>query len=204
MSGVMSGARLLSLPARLRRDRRGATAVEFAVAAPVLITLLLGTYDVGHMVYVTSVLHGAVQQVARTNTIETVDTTAQDTWIRKLVRGVAPDATVTTKRVSYYDFADMARPESWNDKNSNGVCDNSETYTDENRNGKWDADIGTSDNGGASDVVIYTVTVVYKPVFPNPFLDNSDASRTLTATAVKKNQPYALQEKYGSAAGTCL
>lgn len=200
---MTSASRIRCFPQVLRGDARAATAIEFAVAAPVLITLLLGIYDIGHMVYVRSVLHGAVQQVARTNTIETVDTTAEDTWIRGLVRGVAPDATVTTKRVSYYDFADIARPEAWNDNNGNGVCDASESYTDENRNGRWDADVGTSDNGGASDVVIYTVTVVYKPVFPNPFLDNSDASRTLTATAVKKNQPYALQEKYGSAAGTC-
>jgi len=194
---------LRALPRRLRRDRRGVAAIEFAIAGPVLIVLLLGVFDIGHLAYLTSVLHGAVQQVARTDALETADTDKADAYVSDIVKGVAPGATIATKRVSYYDFADIARPESWNDKNSNGTCDNSEAYTDENRNGKWDADVGTSDNGGAGDVVLYTVTVTYTPMFFIPFYDKINEDRTLTASAVKKNQPYALQEKYSASTGTC-
>ncbi|WP_404480834.1 TadE/TadG family type IV pilus assembly protein [Novosphingobium sp. BL-52-GroH] len=196
-------ARLRALLRHCRTDRRGATAIEFAVSAPVLIILLMGIYDMGHMAYLNAVLHGAVNQVARADTLEVADTTKADAYVTDLVKGVAPGATVVTKRVSYYDFADVKRPESWNDKNSNGTCDNSETYTDENKNGKWDTDVGTSDNGGASDVTLYTVTVTYTPVFVIPFMSKAKNARTLTASAVKMNQPYALQEKYGSAVGTC-
>ncbi|WP_240197868.1 TadE/TadG family type IV pilus assembly protein [Novosphingobium sp. P6W] len=194
LSGMLRG---------LRGDRRGVTAIEFAVTAPVLFMLLIGIYDMGHMAYLNAVLHGAVNQAARIGALEIADTAKADTYVTNLVKGVAPGATVTSKRVSYYDFADIKRAESWNDKNGNGTCDNSESYTDENRNGRWDADIGTTDNGGANDVVLYTVTVTYTPVFVNPFVSNAKNARTLIASAVSKNQPYALQEKYGSAAGVC-
>lgn len=188
---------------RLREDRAGVTAVEFALAAPVLLVLLMGIFDIGHMAYISTVLRGAVQQVARDGTLETADTSAADAFVSNLVSGVAPDAAITSSRQSYYDFADLARPEAWNDKNDNGKCDDGESYTDENKNGSWDADVGQNGNGGANDVVLYTVRVTYKPLFPVPYLTDRHSQRTLSATAVKKNQPYALQENYGSSAGVC-
>lgn len=195
--------RLSRLARRGRDDERGATVVEFAIAAPILITLLLGIYDMGHWAYLTAVLRGAVNQTARNDTLETADTSKADAYVADIVKGVAPGATVVSKRVSYYDFADIKRAESWNDKNGNGICDNAEAYTDENKNGQWDADVGTTDNGGANDVTLYTVTVTYTPVFFIPFGTGKNTARTISASVVKKNQPYALQEKYGSAAGTC-
>jgi len=165
--------------------------------------LLLGIYDLGHRAYLSSVLNGAVQQIARNDALETADTAQADAYVTRLVQGVAPGAQVSPRRMSYYDFADIKRPESWNDKNGNGVCDNSEGYTDENKNNRWDADVGTSDNGGANDVVLYTVTVTYTPIFVNPFASASGRQRTISASAVTKNQPYALQESYGSASGVC-
>ncbi|SFF94533.1 TadE-like protein [Novosphingobium sp. CF614] len=188
---------------RCRDDRAGVTAVEFALAAPVLIVLLMGIFDIGHMTYVTAALHGAVQRVARSGTLESVNTTSEDAFVATVVQQAAPGATVSTSRKSYFDFANIARPEAWNDNNSNGTCDNSEAYTDENENGRWDADVGESGNGGANDVVLYTVTVTYKPLFPVPGLTNRDNTRTLQASAVKKNQPFALQDSPGSEAGNC-
>jgi hypothetical protein len=118
------------------------------------------------------------------------------------VQKIAPGAKVTTSRVSYYDFADIGRAEAWNDRNGNGTCDHNESYTDENGNGQWDADIGVSGNGGADDVVMYTVTVQYDRLFKMP-LTPGETTRTITATAVRKNQPYANQDGYGHEAGTC-
>ena len=195
--------RPLAVMRRCRDDREGVTAVEFAMAGPVLIVLLLGIFDIGHMTYMTAVLHGAVQRVARNSALEAADTKTQDAYVTKAVQQVAPGSDVKTTRKSYYDFNNIDRPESWNDKNNNGTCDNSEIYTDENKNGQWDADVGKSGNGGANDVVVYTVSVTYSPLFPIPGLTNSKNQRTLTASAVKKNQPFALQNAVGSAAGSC-
>lgn len=199
----MSRGRIASLIRRLRGDERGVTAIEFAVAGPVLMVMLLGMFDIGHMTYVTAALNGAVQRVARDATLETANVTTQDAYVTSVVQRTAPGATVATTRKSYYDFTEIAQPEPLNDRNSNGRCDNSETYTDENRNGRWDADVGVSGNGGANDVVVYTVTVTYTPLFPIPGISNRNNTRTLTASAVRKNQPFSTQGSLGSAAGTC-
>ncbi|WP_395332422.1 TadE/TadG family type IV pilus assembly protein [Novosphingobium sp. BL-8H] len=196
-------AALRNLALRLAKDRQGMAAVEFAMAAPVLILLLCGIFDIGHMAYVNAVLHGAVEDAARNGTLEMADTTTLDQKILAVVGRVAPGATVSTTRSSYYDFTDIARPEAWNDKNNNGTCDNNEAYVDENKNGRWDADVGQSGNGGPNDVVLYTVKATYKPLFPIPGLTNPDQTRTLTATTVRKNQPYGQQADYGTAAGVC-
>lgn len=202
LSHSAAGA-LRRLRADCRGDTRGVTAIEFAVAGPVLIILLMGIFDLGHMAYIRAVLQGGVQQVARNGTLETAETEAGDAYVKRLVDGVAPGAKVEITRSSYFDFTDIARPEAWNDKNNNSICDNGESYTDENKNGHWDADVGKSGNGGANDVVVYTVKVTYTPVFPVPGLTDGNTRRTLSATAVRKNQPYALQQAVGSAAGTC-
>lgn len=188
---------------RIRRETRGSAVIEFAVACPVLLLLLIGIYDMAHTAYLTSILHGAVGEAARRDSLEIADNAKADAYVTGMVQRIAPGATVTFSRSSYYDFTDIKRAEAWTDKNGNSKCDNGESYTDENNNGKWDADIGVSGNGGANDVVLYTATVTYQPVFIVPFVSNSTSTRTLTASAVHKNQPFALQSKYGSTARTC-
>jgi Flp pilus assembly protein TadG len=50
---------------RLARDSRGGAILEFAVLAPVLLTLILGGVDVGRMFYVRQSLEYATEQAAR-------------------------------------------------------------------------------------------------------------------------------------------
>lgn len=206
MTGVLAlilRSRPVALLRRVRDDREGVTAVEFAMAAPVLFIMLMGIFDIGHMTYVSAVLNGAVQRVARNSTLEGTNITTEDAYVTSVVQSSAPGAQVTFARKSYYDFNNIAQPEPWNDANNNSRCDNSEAYTDENRNGQWDADVGKAGNGGANDVVVYTVTATYTPLFPIPGLTNRSGSRTLSSSAVKKNQPFSQQNGVGSTAGTC-
>lgn len=188
---------------RLGSDRSGVSATEFALVAPVFLTLLVGILDVGQMGYGNAVLNGAVQKAARDSALETGNTDAADEVVKKIVAPVFPGATYSSARSSYYDFADIGRPERWNDANNNGTCDNNEGYVDENENGAWDADIGLDGNGGANDVVVYSVTATYRPVFRVPFLPEKWQLRSVTGSAVKKNQPFADQREYGSTAGVC-
>ena len=182
--------------------RKGSVIIEFAILAPVFLLLLLGTFDIGQMVYARSVLHGAVEEAARSSSLETADTTAADDKVKAAITPVLPHASFSSSRLSYYDFSDIGRAGQWNDSDGDGICDNGESYVDENGNGSWDADVGESGNGGAGDVVLYTVRVTYTPVFAVPFLANH-GQRTLEAVAVKKNQPFATQQQYGSDAGVC-
>ena len=49
----------------LRRDRRGAAAVEMALIAPVLAALLLGVHDLGRIAFDRTDLHSAVRSGAQ-------------------------------------------------------------------------------------------------------------------------------------------
>jgi Flp pilus assembly protein TadG len=188
---------------RLAADARGVTIVEFAIAAPVFLLLLIGMLDMGQMIYGKALLSGAVEAAARSSSLETGDTEAADAIVQARVQQVLPGVTVASTRTSYYDFADIGRAEQWNDADGDGTCNDGEAYTDENANGDWDRDIGVSGNGGANDVVIYAVSATYDPVFKVPFMPEAWSSRALEATAIRKNQPYANQENYSSVAGTC-
>jgi Flp pilus assembly pilin Flp len=184
-------------------NQRGVTAVEFALIAPTFLILLLGMLDIGQMVYAQSVLNGAVQLAAREASLENGDTAAADAMVLSHVDGIMPGVTLESTRRSYYDFADIERAERWNDADGNGRCDDGEAYTDENDNGQWDADIGRSGNGGASDAVIYTVRARYDSLFRTPFTPAAWATRTLVSSVIRKNQPFASQAAYSSDAGTC-
>ena len=188
----------------LAQEETGAVAMEFGLVAIVFITMLLGMLDIGQVTYTQAVLNGAAQEVARSSSLESRNTAAADADIERLVKTIAPNAKVTPRRVSYYDFADIGRAEKWTDEDSDGECNNDENFVDENGNGEWDADIGLVDDiGGASDVVIYTVSVEYKPLFAIPFVDNEDSKRELSTTIVKKNQPFQRQAEYDTSTGVC-
>lgn len=187
----------------------GSTVVEFAIVVPVFLTMLIMAFDVGQMAFANAMLRGAVQEAARSAALETGDTTAADNQIKAAMSTVLPGSTVITSRVNYFDFSDIGRAEKWADKNNDGTCNNGENYVDENANGTWDAEIGRGGNGSAGDVVVYDVNVSYDPIFkiPNFFgkqsIKDSWGTRELNAKAVRKNQPFAKQNKYGSAAGSC-
>jgi len=187
----------------LRSDETGSAVMEFGLIITVFMTLMLGLFDLGQLAYTQSVLNGAVQEAARSSSLEINDTAVADARVLELTRISAPGATISTSRVSYFDFADIKRAEAWNDEDGDGLCNNDEGYTDENGNGQWDEDVGSDGNGGAGDVVIYTVTATYEPLFPNPFYPGGSDSRTVTSSTVKKNQPFSLQDGLGSDAGVC-
>jgi Flp pilus assembly pilin Flp len=189
---------------RLIRNREGATIVEFAIVLPLFLTFLIGMLDIGQMVYGKSVLTGAVHRAARASATETRNTAQADATVLSTIRPVLPGVTMESSRTSYFDFSDVGRKEKWNDANGNGACDNNEIYTDENRNGQWDEDVGRkNDSGSANDVIVYRVTARFEPVFKVPFLPERWSERTLSATAVVKNQPFGNQTDYGSTAGSC-
>lgn len=189
---------------QLLPDSEGATIIEFAIVVPMFMLLLLGIMDIGQMVYGKSVLSGAVRAAARSSSLETRSTAQADAMVLDMVGKVLPGATLETSRTSYVDFNDIGRAEKWNDSNANGRCDVNETYTDENRSGTWDEEIGQSgSDGGANDVVVYTVNASFDPAFKVPLLPSRWGRRTLTATAVTKNQPFGSQPGYGSSAGSC-
>jgi hypothetical protein len=188
----------LSLWNRLRHEEGGATLAEFGLVAPVLFMMLFGIFDVAHNIYTTSMVNGAMQRAARDMTIEgaTLREAQVDQRVIQQVRTVVPvDADVDLEKLSYFDFNDVGQPEPFTDTNGDGRCNNGEPYEDINRNGQWDADRGAERIGGARDVVLYTVTVTYKRLFPIYSFIGLPQTASVKGTTVLRNQPFDQQDR---------
>lgn len=175
--------------ASLRRDTRGAAIVEFAIIAPVMMTLILGLCDLSYQIYAKSILNGAIQKTARDSAIQggADNTAALDAKVTAAVQNIAKNATIVFTRKNYDSFS-VIKPEPFVDTNGNGIRNAGECYTDINGNNQWDADPGVNGQGGANDVTLYTATVTYPRLFPL-----FGTTQTITASTLLKNQPYASQ-----------
>ncbi len=192
---------------RLVADEGGATILEFALVAPVMLLMIMGLGEMTYETYVQSVLAGSVQKAGRDSAIELADTAAIDDRILAQVKTVAPNATMIAnangkpRRSSYATYG-YIQPEPFTDSNGNGIREVGECYTDFNGNNRWDADPGSSGQGNASDSVVYTVTISYPRLFLIANLTKWTSSVTATSTTILKNQPYATQT-VGTPASVC-
>lgn len=185
-------------PTSLRRDTRGATLVEFAFVTPVMLLMLMGFFDLAHQAYAKAVLSGVVQKAGRDATLESgpAAAAALDATVTTQIRKVAGiGATVTPTRASYTDFRGVGTPEQFSDAGTppNDRYDPGECFVDTNGNGRWDADIGRSGQGGAEDAVLYKVSVSYPRLFPMASMLGWSRNQEIVASTVLRNQPYADQ-----------
>jgi Flp pilus assembly protein TadG len=185
----------------LRRDRRGAAAVEFALVVPVMMMFMMGIGDLLYGIYANAIVFGAVQKAGRDSTLQmnasTTATTAIDEKVMVMVKKVAPAATYVSSRKNYTTFSNVDKPEPHTDVvkagNTAGVRDAGECYSDTNGNGSYDLQGGRVGIGGANDIAQYTITVTYPRVFPVARLLGWGTTGTITVQTVLKNQPYAAQ-----------
>jgi len=97
---------------------------------------------------------------------------------------------------SYDKFQSVGKPEPiTTDTAPLGVYNAGDCFVDVNGNGSWDSDAGKSGTGGSDDVVLYTATVTYREIFPVSGFLGWGSTRTLTATTMLRNQPYASQRE---------
>ncbi|MBH5321877.1 TadE/TadG family type IV pilus assembly protein [Aurantiacibacter sediminis] len=190
---------------RLMRDDGGVTIIEFAFIAPVFFLMLIGMFDFGFQVYAQSVLSGAMQKAGRDSALEPGGLTAEqlDASVTRRALMILPSATIEFSRSNYKDFADINKPEDFDDTDGDGICNNGEPFDDYNFNGVWDADRGESGQGGARDAVLYAATITYDRVFPLYNMFGISQESTLYSATVLRNQPFAEQGERVPEIGNC-
>lgn len=173
-----------SLIRRLRKSERGTAFVEFALTAPVFLMILLGIFDFCWQMYAQQVLQGVVAKAGRDATLEgfAADQSALDDTVEAQVKKVFANATVTFNRRVFDDYSDI-RPLRWVDSNGNGMQDPSPVDC-------WE-DGGRQGNGGADDVVQYTVSMRFDRVLPLWRMLGQSQYATLSSTTLLRNQPFA-------------
>lgn len=181
----------------LWRCARGVTIVEFAMIAPILLFLICGAIEMGHMIFARQMLEGALIEAARraTASMET-DENTRATIMRNSVGNtmslfpVAAGKSIDVTTTVFADFASVT-PEIYTDANKNGKYDAGEPFVDRNKNGKWDPSTPKSGvMGDAGDVVSYTVTypkaVLFRMV--GSAIGYGEGVEPLSATTVVRNE----------------
>lgn len=175
------------------RDSDGVTAVEFALITPVFLLLLFGIIEFALVMYVSSVMEGAVAASSRYG--KTGYTAAGSSRLQQITSTIATrsagllDPTKITVRTTVYpSFNSISQEEPYIDANHNGTRDSDESYTDVNGNGQWDSS-GVAGLGNANDIVVYTV--FYPWVINTPIIGKFLGDTIyISSRTVVKNEPY--------------
>ncbi|CCA89977.1 TadE/TadG family type IV pilus assembly protein [Novosphingobium sp. PP1Y] len=187
----------------LRGDTQGVTIIEFALVLPPLLIIVIGGLDLGYQAYLQTVLQGALNDVARSGSMESpsfdCDGDTVEAKIGCAVQSrsdvIARDATYSIVMKSFYDFSGVGRSEKLiTDYNGNGEYDDGDCYSDLNENGSFDEDAGKEGVGGADDVVFYQASLSMPRLFPMKGLLGWDDNYTITAEMALRNQPYSRQK----------
>lgn len=182
---------------RFLRDAHGAVLMEFGLLAPVMLVLMMGAFDVGHSLYLKTIIEGAVQKAARDSGLETgtVSAATIDAKIRTQLKPLIGNNSINITRTYFRNFADAdaGSAEPFTDTDADSICDRGEAYEDKNNSGSWDSTGGATGQGQAQDTVVYNVSVTYPRMFPLHGLLGWSSNATASAETVMNNQPYGAQ-----------
>ena len=178
------------------RNRKGATAVEFALVFVPLITLLTGGIEAGNMAYARSVIEGSLRVASRMATTGQYSSGDIDAFVTRQVGtlGIAP-ADISITRKSYSSFNSVGKPEPITSDVPplGGTPGHGDCFIDLNGDGQWSADAGSVGNGQSEDILYYGVVAQYTPLFSflaTTFGNGATGKIPLSANTVVKNEPY--------------
>jgi Flp pilus assembly pilin Flp len=181
-------------------NQSGATAIEFAMILPIVISAILGAWQFSYIGWAQHRLENAVRQGSRVGITgaKTQNLSRQqiiENAVKDAMSGVAKDSgqPIIFASKAYPTFSTMNNPgEPYNDANGNNVCDPGETFYDyDGVPGRSAVDIGASGTGSAGDVVRYEVTFpldLFVPLVNQFFGQNHRLN--LTARTVVRNEMF--------------
>lgn len=199
-------------------DRRGVSAIEFALVGPTVLLLIATTIEAGFLWSGGTALETGARAAARYGlTGAAVDGQSRTETIRRIVtEHVCPnalgehattcywasdgprfedeDGVLTPLDLNLRAYADprnIGRPEPFSDvAPTNGVRDPGEDFVDVNGNEVWDADTGVVGPGGPADVVVYELAIHQAVV--NPLIRAAVGGNTFRHETrfVIRNEPF--------------
>ena len=196
---------------RLADDERGVAAIEFAIAAPIVILLLMTLFEMGFVLTAGIFLEAGARSAGRygitgaSRTGQTRDETIREIITRHVCPKALPGEASTLcfwsteaggeplqiATAAYTDPRNVGVPEPFSDLAPvNGRYDAGEAYVDVNGNGQWDADMGVASAGGSGDIVLYTVAMPQAVI--SPLLRAAIGSSTFIhrTRLIVRNEPF--------------
>src|SRR3989304_1326724 len=160
----------------VRRWTAASAAIEFALAAPILLVLIVGMIEIAMVMFISVAVEGGLREAARFGITGAapVGLTRQQQIMNILdahTLGLIDIATATITLKAYGSFGAIGQPEPFNDISpANGIYDLGEPFTDLNGNAQWDADRGVDGVGNAGEIVLYKINydwLLFTPIIAN-------------------------------------
>lgn len=189
---------------KILRCHNGATAVEYAIIAPVLLLLLMGTFEYSMLMYASAVLEGSVAFAARAGKTGYVNTSSTGSCPSPVVNGTVSPQTQsqylncvavqhskglfdsTKLQVTYNDTGSSTFSSSADTPTTAGPCTNNPAMAN-----PPSLPLCSENTQNAGDIVVYTASypwTIYTPLM-RQFL-GSNGTVTISSSAVVKNEPY--------------
>lgn len=180
----------------LADDQRGSSLVEFGLAAPLVVLMIIGTVEFGMILFVSTLMESALRDAARFGITgqEPEGGTRLEQIIAIVEKRTIGLVDMTDAKVEvkiYPTFGDVGRGEDFVDGNGNGTYDAGETFTDENGNGAHDSDVGEDGAGDAGAIVAYRMEYAWPLRTPMAGqLIGEDGKFVLRSAVAVRNEPY--------------
>ena len=152
---------------KITHDESGSTIIEFAFVLVPMLTLILGAWEMGRQVYVSSIVQGVVIQAARKAALEGATTTAVKTYVDGQLAEFAVPAKIGLTVTSFKKFTGVGAPEKiTTDTAPLGSYNAGDCYVDVNNNGSYDTQQGSNGIGTAEDALRVRLTVEMNRLSP--------------------------------------
>ena len=177
----------------LKKDERGGALVEAALGLPILLTAMVGVFEIANFYFVSASVENAVLHASRFGITGGAEegSTREDqvrTIIEEQTFGMVDMDTVVIETLVYEQFGDIGEPEPFTDDNDSGTYDEGEDFADVNGNGVWDDDMAIAGLGGAGDIVLYRIN--YEADSLTGFMDWAYRMLNVQATVAVRNEPF--------------
>ena len=180
----------------LAANQQGSSLIEFALAAPLVVLMIVGAIEFGMIMFVSTLMESALRDAARFGiTGQVPDGATRLDQILAIVEqrtiGLVDMSDAKIEVRVYPTFGDVGRGESYIDGNGNGAYDPGETFTDENSNGAYDSDVGQDGAGDAGAIVAYRMEYAWPLRTPLAgALIGQDSKFVLRSAIAVRNEPY--------------
>lgn len=186
---------MITMPRGIGQDDRGSTIIEFALVLLPLLTLIMGAWEMGRQVYVSSIVQGVVVQAGRKAALENATSTAVTTFVRSQLSEFADPAYITLTMTNFRKFTGVSKPEFIDNDSTTvgtlGVLDIGECYIDSNNNSVRDLLQGDSGVGAADDAMRVSISVQAKRLTPIGELIGFGSTYNVQRTTFVQVEPFA-------------
>lgn len=189
------------------QDTLGATAVELAMIAPVLIVVLVGIIEVSMAMFINTVVEGSLKDASRLGLTGQIQEGSSNTqalvdMLNDASLGLLGLTTADVTTLVYENFAYVGQGEEYIDLNGDGnwtpgpftdtdgtVYPAGEPWVEVNGNGVYDADFGVAGLGAQGDIVLYTVKYNWN-FLSGQVIPILSGIIPMHASIVVRNEPY--------------